>query len=318
VYCVCLLLNGRDIINRDFEHDNENVGNAYTSFHDKDTKLNIKSQHELLINDEKPSPPPEKQNPKSVLHVLNYCLGSLFIYFGWFVLNGTSTLYIIGPYTYAASRVLICTAVSICTSGTCTLFYQWIATTRSKSGRYDLITIFNSGITGAVASSASCAIIDLNWAIVVGFVASGAYHLGKKVVTATERWNIRIHDPLDAIPIHLFGGIWGVLAVSLFAKKEYLVVIYKKPNMYGGLFTDGNGYLLYYQLIGILVIIAINLLIALVIFIPYRLYTRKYNVRGDHVLLDEDVKEFYEEGKFRNVGIPGRDRDLLIETVYLP
>jgi len=245
---------------------------------------------------------------------LNYCLGSLFIYFGWFVLNATSTLYIIGPYIYAASRVVICTAVSIFTSGTCTLFYQWIASTRAKSGRYDLITIFNSGITGAVASSASCAIIDLNWAIAVGFVASGAYHLGKKIVTATERWNIRIHDPLDAIPIHLFGGIWGMLSVGLFAKKEYLAIIYK-PSMLGGLFTNGNGYLLYYQLVGILVIILINLVIALVIFVPYRLYTKK-DRQGP--LPEEDVKEFYEEGKFRNVGVPGRDRDMLTETVYLP
>jgi len=41
-------------------------------------------------------------------------------------------------------------------------------------------------------------------------------------------------------------------------------------------------------------------------------------MHGEHILLEEDVKEFYEEGKFRNVGVPGRDRELLLETVYLP
>jgi Amt family ammonium transporter len=63
-----------------------------------------------------------------------------------------------------------------------------------------------------VAITAPCAFVSVNAALVIGLVA------GLLVVSAVKLLDaMKIDDPVGAIPVHLFNGVWGTLAVGLFA-----------------------------------------------------------------------------------------------------
>ena len=67
---------------------------------------------------------------------------------------------------------------------------------------------------------------------------------------------LKIDDPLDASPVHLFCGIWGVIASGLFANKEFTNSVYGTDygeNDYG-LFMGANSTQLGVQVVGVLVI----------------------------------------------------------------
>ena len=89
-----------------------------------------------------------------------------------------------------------------------------LATTRIRFGRPDASLTANGWVAGLVAISASCAIVKPAEAVLIGLVA------GALVIFAIELLELRmkIDDPTGAIAVHAGGGIWGVLAVGIFAR----------------------------------------------------------------------------------------------------
>ena len=86
--------------------------------------------------------------------------------------------------------------------------------TRMRFGKPDASLTANGWVGGLVASSAGCALLKPAAAVIVGMVA------GVLVTFAVERFEfcLRVDDPGGAISVHALGGIWGVLAIGLFAE----------------------------------------------------------------------------------------------------
>ena len=70
----------------------------------------------------------------------------------------------------------------------------------------------NGILAGLVAITAPCAFVDSWAAVVIGLIA-GLVVCGASVLL--EKW--KIDDPVGAVPVHFFNGMWGVLAVGIFA-----------------------------------------------------------------------------------------------------
>ena len=93
---------------------------------------------------------------------------------------------------------------------------------------YDLGYTMNGCLTGLVAVTAGCATVDTWAAVVIGIIAGWVYLAGSKLLI-----HFRIDDAVDAIPVHMVGGAWGVLATGLFTKPELLEAAFGKTKHYG-------------------------------------------------------------------------------------
>jgi ammonium transporter, Amt family len=94
----------------------------------------------------------------------------------------------------------------------------------------------NGCLTGLVAITAGCATVDTYAAIMIGIVAGWVYMFASKLLIY-----LRIDDAVDAIPVHMFGGAWGVIASGLFSKPELLKRAYGFDANVGWFYEWGRG-----------------------------------------------------------------------------
>jgi ammonium transporter, Amt family len=115
----------------------------------------------------------------------------------------------------------------------------------------------NGCLTGLVAITAGCASVDTWAAVLIGVVAGWVYMFASKLLV-----RLRIDDAVDAIPVHMFGGAWGVIAAGLLSKPDFLLRAYGSDNYEGnhvGWFYEwgmgsGDFTLIGIQLIGVVFI----------------------------------------------------------------
>jgi Amt family ammonium transporter len=101
---------------------------------------------------------------------------------------------------------------------------------------YDLGYTMNGCLTGLVAVTAGCATVETWVAVLIGIVAGWVYIGASKLLI-----RYRIDDAVDAIPVHMVGGMWGVIATGLFTKKDLLHNAFGKDEHYGLCkYGDGN------------------------------------------------------------------------------
>lgn len=81
----------------------------------------------------------------------------------------------------------------------------------SPVSNFNPANIINGLLGGHVAITAACDNVESYSAIAIGFIAGFWYIFGCSVLV-----RLRVDDPVDATEIHLFCGIWGVLAVGIF------------------------------------------------------------------------------------------------------
>ncbi len=131
-------------------------------------------------------------------------LGCLILWLGWFGFNPGSTM--------AADARLIChialtTNLAAAAGGIAATATAWVAL-----GKPDLSMIVNGILAGLVGITAPCAFVDLPSSVVIGAIA------GVIVVFAVQFFDkLQFDDPVGATSVHLVCGIWGTLAVGLFA-----------------------------------------------------------------------------------------------------
>lgn len=135
--------------------------------------------------------------------------GTLILAFGWFGLNTGSTLAASDPRiaVIAVNTMLSSAAGSL----TAILYLQ------QRYNRPDVAMACHGLLGGLVAITASCAFVSPAAAVLIGIVA-GFLVVGS--VLGLER-HLRIDDPAGAIPVHCVCGIWGALAVGIFADGSY-------------------------------------------------------------------------------------------------
>ena len=80
--------------------------------------------------------------------------------------------------------------------------------------QWDTTASMNGCLTGLVAITAACATVEPWAAFVIGIIAGWVY-LGASALML----KCKIDDAVDAIPVHLFGGAWGVIAAGLFSNE---------------------------------------------------------------------------------------------------
>lgn len=156
--------------------------------------------------------------------------GVFILWFGWFGFNAGSTL---GADNGDLALIAVNTMLAAAAGGASALFV-----TMFKYGKTDPSMMMNGALSGLVAVTAGCAYVDQAFAILIG-LAAGSIVIGATILVD----RIRVDDPVGAVAVHGFNGVFGTIAVGLFDKKE-------------GLFTAGSVHLLGVQALGILVICA--------------------------------------------------------------
>jgi ammonium transporter, Amt family len=155
-------------------------------------------------------------------------VGAFLLWFGWFGFNAGSTL---TATDVRIGHIAIVTMLSAAAGGAATLIY-----TLFRYGRSDAPSVINGSLAGLVGITAGCAFVSDQSAIFIGIVS------GLLMMAATNWLEAKqIDDPVGAFPVHAISGIWGTIAVGIFATK-------------GGLLTGGGFHLLGIQLLGLVVL----------------------------------------------------------------
>jgi len=131
-------------------------------------------------------------------------LGCLILWLGWFGFNPGSTM-AVSP---SIAHIAVTTNLAGAMGGIAATIVAWL-----YLGKPDLSMIINGILAGLVAITAPCAFVSVPWSAVIGLIAG-------VIVVFAVTWidRIRIDDPVGAISVHLVCGVWGTLAVGLFAE----------------------------------------------------------------------------------------------------
>jgi Amt family ammonium transporter len=112
-----------------------------------------------------------------------------------------------------------------------------------------------------VAITAPCAFVTVNSSLIIGGLA------GLLVVCAVKLLDsVKIDDPVGAIPVHLFNGVWGTLSIGLFAVDKIT-----GAATGNGLFNGGGTTLLFAQLKGVAAVGAYTLIVSLIFWYAIKL-----------------------------------------------
>jgi len=196
-------------------------------------------------------------------------LGTFILWFGWYGFNGGSALLNKGP---AADRYAVALAATNTTlaggmAGIVALFANlWYLERYTGEAIFDLKYAMNGSLAGLVAITGGCGVVEPWAAVVIGFFAGLIYLIGSNLLI-----RFRLDDAVDAIPVHMFNGVWGVIAVGLMASPTRLQNVYGRSD-HPGLFYSwhmgySDGVLLGAQLVGILFVCGWVMVIMLPFFI---------------------------------------------------
>jgi ammonia channel protein AmtB len=137
---------------------------------------------------------------------------------------------------------------------------------------FDLTVAMNGTLAGLVAVTAPCGTIETWAAICVGLVAGWIYLMGSKMLL-----KLKLDDAVDAIPVHMFNGMWGLIATGLFSSPGRMVDAFGTDEHVGLFYSLGqggrsfDGTLLLIQFIALLFVIgwSIGLMLPFFIWLNY-------------------------------------------------
>lgn len=136
-------------------------------------------------------------------------IGTIILFFCWFAFNAGSTL---NASDFRLAVVATNTMIAGAIGGLVAMFYMWI-----KFGKPDPSMTANGALAGLVAITAPCAFVNGFSALLIGSVAGVLVCLAVPFVEN----KLKIDDPVGAISVHCVNGLWGVIAVGLFADGVY-------------------------------------------------------------------------------------------------
>jgi len=183
-------------------------------------------------------------------------VGGLILWFGWYGFNPGSTLSALD--TQGIGRVAFNTTMAACSGGMVTLFYSF-----ARSKKWDLGLTVNGFLGGLVAITAPCYWVSPTGAFFIGIGAGFAVVWGLDLLE-----HLRIDDPIGAVPVHMMAGVWGTLALGLWATGEYGLPTANGADttmVVTGLFYGGGMTQLITQLIGSAATLGGTLVVAFVL-----------------------------------------------------
>ncbi|MCY3692261.1 MAG: ammonium transporter [Chloroflexota bacterium] len=146
-------------------------------------------------------------------NVVLVTLGVFVLWFGWFGFNGGSQLALGSALdAVAMSNVLVNTNLAAA-AGVITA----LSLSRLVFGRIDLLVGLNGGLAGLVSITAGPDIVPHAWSVLIGIVGGAICTGGIKLLEI-----VKIDDVVGAVPVHLFAGIWGTIAVCIAAGGNFV------------------------------------------------------------------------------------------------
>jgi Amt family ammonium transporter len=131
-------------------------------------------------------------------------LGTLILWLGWFGFNPGSTMSADGN---AIAHIAMTTNIAGAVGAIAATATAWLI-----SGKPDITMTLNGCLAGLVAITCPCAWVTAGGAFWIGLVG------GVLAVLSVAMWDkLRIDDPVGALSVHLVNGVWGTLALGLFA-----------------------------------------------------------------------------------------------------
>jgi Amt family ammonium transporter len=132
-------------------------------------------------------------------------LGVFILWFGWYGFNAGSTL---SGTDLSIAKVAVTTTLAASTGAIGAMITSWIT-----FGKPDPSMSLNGALAGLVGITAGCAVVSPGGALLIGLAA------GVLVVFSVEFIDsvLKIDDPVGAVSVHGVCGVWGTLAVGLFA-----------------------------------------------------------------------------------------------------
>ena len=171
-------------------------------------------------------------------------LGVFILWLGWYGFNGAAATSVA-----QLGSIFLTTTMAPAVATVVCMIFTWL-----KYGKPDVSMCLNASLAGLVAITAGCDVTDALGASVIGAVA------GLLVVFGVWLLDHKLHidDPVGAVAVHCFNGIWGTIAVGLFATDS--APGYAIANASGktltGLFYGGGFELLGLQLLGFVTVAA--------------------------------------------------------------
>ena len=131
------------------------------------------------------------------------CLGVFILWLGWYGFNGAAAVTI-----DELGAIFVTTTIAPAIATVVCMIFTWI-----KYGKPDVSMCLNASLAGLVAITAPCDVCDAFGAIVIGAVAGLLVCFGVWFLD----YKLRVDDPVGAVAVHMLNGIWGTIAVGLFA-----------------------------------------------------------------------------------------------------
>jgi ammonium transporter, Amt family len=210
-------------------------------------------------------------------------VGTFILAFGWFGFNPGSTL---AGTDLRIAVVAVNTMLASATGAVAATLWMWLFRTKKP----DPSMMANGMLAGLVAITAPCAFVTAGGAAIIGLVS------GILVVESVYFWDKRkIDDPVGAISVHGVNGLWGCLALGLFADGTYGDGWNGVSGTVTGLFYGGGLGQFWAELIGV---VSCIIIVSILSFIVYKIA---------EMLVGNRIEEEYEiEGlDVPEMGVPG-------------
>ena len=171
-------------------------------------------------------------------------LGVFILWLGWYGFNGAAATSL-----EQLASIFVTTTIAPAVATVVCMIFTWV-----KYGKPDVSMCLNASLAGLVAITAPCDVTDAFGSMVIGAVAGVLVVFGVWLLD----YKLHIDDPVGAVAVHMMNGIWGTLAVGLFATPT--APGYSIANAAGeelkGLFYGGGFELLGLQLLGFVAVAA--------------------------------------------------------------
>ena len=163
-------------------------------------------------------------------------LGCFILWFGWYGFNGAAATSV-----EQLGSIFVTTTIAPAIATFVCMVFTWL-----KYGKPDVSMCLNASLAGLVGITAGCDVMDATGAIIVGIVSGLLVCFGVWLLDHV----LHVDDPVGAVAVHFFNGLWGIIAVGLFATPDAPL------SSCTGLFYGGGFSLLGSQLLGLLCIAA--------------------------------------------------------------
>ena len=186
-------------------------------------------------------------------------LGVFILWFGWYGFNGAACTTI-----EDLGSVFLTTTIAPAVATVTCMIFTWI-----KYKKPDVSMCLNASLAGLVTITASCDVTDAKGAFVIGIVAGLLVVFGVWLLD----YKLHIDDPVGAVAVHMMNGIWGTIAVGLFATSKapgYAIAMENGAIKAEGLFFGGGFTQLGLQLLGFVTVAAWAVVCMTIVFLAIK------------------------------------------------